>query len=180
MADSSLDRRTNVADQRTVSNLRTARDVAGAVRLYHGQMRDEPVLWAADVLAWAARRSIALDDTRWLALLDPVLTVLEARSGHVLKTQQPQAAVATPGVRQPDGEVPREPAAVAGATFPSTVDGWEAHVFDRGTTVLDSLARQATEIRRALGARGVVAGNSPSAVERRARRRSETGSAEPG
>lgn len=170
VADTSREERTNRADRQTIARLKTAKDLPRAVRLYHGRMGEEPVLWAADVVAWASRRAIALDDTRWLALLDPVLTVLDARTGDPLKMQQPQAAVATPGVQQPDAPAVRRPAAVADTTVAPPLDPWDAHAFDRGTSVHESLARQATDRRRSRGPQGMQEGNTTDAVARRATR----------
>ncbi|MCL2422541.1 MAG: hypothetical protein FWD11_01385 [Micrococcales bacterium] len=173
VADASREPHTNRSDRMTIARLRTAKDIPQTVRFYHGRMGEEPVLWTADLVAWASRRAIALDDTRWLDLLEPVLTVLDARTGHTLKMQQPRAAAATLGVQRPDAPGDRGPAAVAETSVTPTDETWEAHTFDRGTKVLDSLVQQAASIRLALGVPGVVGGNSPAAVARRARAQNE-------
>jgi len=39
-------------------------------------MGAEPMLWTADVVAWSAYRTLAVDDGRWIEPVRDVLTVL--------------------------------------------------------------------------------------------------------
>jgi hypothetical protein len=71
----------NNYDQATLHSLRKARDIYKDVSLYHASMRDEPLLWAADLAAWSTYRVLAVDDTRWIDPLRDVLTFLDARTG---------------------------------------------------------------------------------------------------
>jgi hypothetical protein len=174
VADNVVDPRTNNADQRTVEALRAAGDVDRHVVLYHGRMGDEPLLWTGDLVAWAARRALALDDTRWIDPLRGALTVIDARTGQVLNMKQPQAAAATPGARQPVGEMSRGEAVVAPPSVPQLEQARQARgttpPFVRGSVVLEDLVRQSVQHRTTLGPREVAAtGNSPAAVSRRAR-----------
>ena len=163
VADKVRDEQTNQHDQRTMHRLRAAGDVDPNVALYHGRMGAEPLLWTADVVAWAARRALAVDDGRWLAPVRDVLTVLDARTGQVLNMKQPQAAAATPGAQQATGDrgrpvvaptsVPPAPATRAASTAPGGV--------------LDALTRQARELHRRAGHDGGAEGNTTAAVARR-------------
>ncbi|MDR3067934.1 MAG: hypothetical protein LBU50_00300, partial [Cellulomonas sp.] len=104
VAEATNDPLTNAADRRTIETLRAGGDVDRYVTLYHGSPGMEPLLWTADAVAWAARRALALDDTRWIDQVRDVLTVLDARTGRPLDMKHPQAAAATPGGRQPVSE----------------------------------------------------------------------------
>ena len=167
VADKVRDEHVNRVDQRTVAHLRSAGDIDANVTLYHGHMGTEPVLWTADVIAWAARRVVAIDDGRWIAPVRDVLTVIDARTGTPLDMKQPQAAAATPGAQQTTGKR-RGQSIVAGASLspqPPPQPG-----FTPGSTVLDDLVRQATELRRRWGHQGGIDGNTPAAVARRVTR----------
>lgn len=54
-------------DQATFRRLRSDGTIPDSFFVYEGSPAGEPLLWAPDVMAWATRRSIALDDHQWLA-----------------------------------------------------------------------------------------------------------------
>lgn len=163
VADKVRDEQVNATDQRTMRALRAAGDIDANVALYHGRMGAEPLLWTADVVAWAARRALAVDDGRWLAPVRDVLTVLDARSGQVLNMKQPQAAAATPGAQRATGD--RGQPIVAHASLPPTPSSRAAAT--ASGSALDALTRQAREMHRRSGHDGGAGGNTPSAVARR-------------
>ena len=166
VADRNRDDALNRADRRTVAALRSAGDIDENVALYHGRMGAEPMLWTADVVAWSAYRTLAVDDGRWIEPVRDVLTVLDARTGKPLDMKQPQAAAATPGARRstlhegPQTSVASDPTLQADAHTPR--EG-----FRRGTSVLDDLVRRVVRVREEAGARGHVDGNTPAAVNAR-------------
>lgn len=55
------------ADHATFRRLRSDGKIPDSFFVYEGSPGTEPLLWAPDVMAWATRRSIALDDHQWLA-----------------------------------------------------------------------------------------------------------------
>lgn len=166
VADRNRDDALNRDDRRTVAALRSTGDIDENVALYHGRMGTEPMLWTADVVAWSAYRTLAVDDGRWIAPVRDVLTVLDARTGKPLDMKQPQAAAATPGAQQTTGEN-------RGQSVVASTDSLQADThatregFRRGTSVLDDLVRRVVRVREEAGARGHVDGNTPAAVNAR-------------
>ncbi len=163
VADKVRDEQVNQHDQRTMHALRAAGDVDPNVTLYHGRMGAEPLLWTADVIAWAARRALAVDDGRWIAPMRDVLTVLDARTGRALEMKQPQAAAATPGAQLATGDRGRP--VVAPTSLPSAPSSRAAST--ASGSVLDALTRQARELHRRSGHDGGAGGNTTAAVARR-------------
>lgn len=173
VADRNRDEHLNRNDQRVLGRLRSLGEVDRQVALYHGRMRDEPVLWAADTVSWSAYRTLAVDDDRWIAPMRDMLTVIDARTGKALDMKQPQAAAATPGARQPVASQGRGEAVVA--STPSIGDPAQTQpappaTFTRGTRTLDDLVRQIAYGRAHGGATGYAQGNTPDAIGARLER----------
>jgi hypothetical protein len=180
VADRNRDEALNRADRGVVDQLRACGDISRHVGLYHGRMGREPVLWAADLASWSAYRNLSVDDGRWIEPLRDVLTVLDARTGKAVDMKQPQAAVApgavapSPGAQQPvpatsQSRRRQEVTVASRISVPAHTD--TRPDFRRGTRVLDDLAAQITRVRREVGARGVVEGNTPEALAARVARR---------
>jgi hypothetical protein len=168
VADRNKDDRLNRLDQRVVETLRSTGDINENVTLYHGRMRDEPMLWTADRVAWSTYRSLALDDTRWIAPMRDVMTVLDARTGLAVKMKQPQAAAANPGAQQSTGGYRGQSVVASGTNIPATDDPGEG--FRRGTTVLDDFVARVAHLRKEAGMRGISEGNTPAALQSRLER----------
>ena len=169
VADRNRDDGLNRADQRTVGALRSAGDIDQNVALYHGRMGAEPMLWTADVISWSAYRTLAVDDGRWIAPVRDVLTVLDARTGKPLDMKQPQAAAATPGARRSTLHEGPQTSVASDASLQAATDTTRGG-FQRGTSVLDDLVRRVARVREEAGARGIVEGNLPAALNARLER----------
>lgn len=83
-------------DQATMHRLRGAGNVSRHVQLRHARQGEEPLLWTADVTAWAIRRNLAVaDGTYVVPLLDAEkLTTIEAQTGRPLVMKHPPTAAA--------------------------------------------------------------------------------------
>lgn len=86
-------------DQETLHRARGDGKVDRHVQLRHGRQGQEPLLWTADVTAWAIRRNLAVADGRYIAplLAAEKLTTVEAQTGKPLVMKHPPTAAARSG-----------------------------------------------------------------------------------
>lgn len=162
VADKNKDTSLNLADQQTLSALRAAGQINPNVRLYHGRMGAEPLLWTADLVAWSTYRVLAVDDDRWIKPVQDVLTMIDAVSGTALNMNVPRGAAAQ------GTEVPPKPGARAmtGQSGPRT--DVQSLMIPLATDFLEAIASQSILARRALGQDGHA--NLPANVQTAARR----------
>ena len=113
------DDRKDGADRRLAAQLRGDRTIGPQTLLRHADDRHEPLLWAPDVVGWAARRLLARDETHWFAHVLDVSTVLDARTGARLDgVQLYNSAVAAAAPTTPDGGAGLTPAVTGSARPP--------------------------------------------------------------
>jgi hypothetical protein len=161
VADKNKDQALNLADQQTMSALRTAGLVDPNVRLYHGRMGAEPLLWSADVVAWSTYRVLAVDDDRWIKPVQDVLTMIDAVSGAALDMNMPRGAAAR------GTEVPPKPGArvATGRSGPQT--DVRSPMIPPANDFLEAIASQSIAARRSLGTGGHS--NLPGSIQTAAR-----------
>jgi hypothetical protein len=91
VADHSTDPDVERDDMDLMADLRSRGLVPRETVFVHGHPGDEPLLWAPDLAAWALRRSLALNDSRWIGALGGTMPVVDARSGLIVpETKQSQ------------------------------------------------------------------------------------------
>lgn len=119
------DPRADGVDRRLAAELRGHRLIPPATLLRHADDRHEPLLWAPDVVGWAARRFLARDEPAWFGHVLDVSSVLDARTGtrlDVVQMHNSAAAAAAPAA--PDGEAGLTPAEPGSARPPLLPCSW--------------------------------------------------------
>lgn len=87
----------NYRDLRTYRHMVRGGEISSRMRLTHVNDRDQPGLWLADAVAWAARRALAVDEPQWWNRIADAATVLDSVTGRELLIESDGAAL-------PDGE----------------------------------------------------------------------------
>ena len=105
------DPRADGADQRLAALLRGTAAIPPRTLLRHSDDKLEPLLGAPDVVAWATRRLLAVDDRQWFDHIADVTTLLDARTNTPVNLPQLLAQL------QPTTPAQRATAAIA-ASFP--------------------------------------------------------------
>jgi hypothetical protein len=85
----------NHADLRSYRHLVTNKEISPRMRLQHLDDRDQPGLWLADSVAWAARRALNADEPQWWFRVASAATILEASTGKEIRIQDNGAALPT-------------------------------------------------------------------------------------
>jgi hypothetical protein len=79
-------------DVRSYRHLVTNREISSHMRLIHLDDREQPGLWMADAVAWAAHRALSVDEPQWWFRIADAATLLEATTGAELLIQDNRAA----------------------------------------------------------------------------------------
>lgn len=88
------------ADAQVIKRMRSAGVLDRTVNIHHTSPGKEPLLWAADLSAWAYRRQIAVGDTKWFEPLEDISTVLHVNGTDVsVKRSNPHLPQPSPGVQ---------------------------------------------------------------------------------
>lgn len=163
VADKNKDPALSVADQQTFSALRAAGWIDPNVRLYHGRMGAEPLLWSADLIAWSTYRVLAVDDDRWIKPVQDVLTMIDAVSGSTLDLDMnvPRGAAAR------GTEVPPKPGARTATGLSGPQHDVRVPSIPPASGFLEGIAAQSITARRSLGPSGHA--NLPGSVQTAAR-----------
>ncbi|MEA5456967.1 DUF3800 domain-containing protein [Sinomonas sp. JGH33] len=87
-------------DKDTVRALRAAGSLPREVTTHHTSSGKEPLLWTADLVSWALRRRLAVDDRAWFAPVEDVTTVLRVDGADMaVKRSNPHRRQPSPGVQ---------------------------------------------------------------------------------
>lgn len=117
------DPRADGVDRRLAAELRGHRLIPHATLLRHADDRHEPLLWAPNVVGWAARLLLARDEPAWFAHVLDVSSMLDARAGTRLDAvQMHNGAAAAAAPTAPDGEAGLTPTE-AGIARPPLLPG---------------------------------------------------------